>query len=64
MKSKFFNPDLEAERKRIAFDQPEMERFIMGEQTVADIEELNAFLTRSHGEMGTDLNFYEMTREE
>ena len=34
---------------KLAFDQPEMERFIMGEQVVADIEELDAFIARTHG---------------
>lgn len=49
MKAKIINPDLEAERKKLAFDQAEMERFIMGDEFVSDIQELNAFLKSSKG---------------
>ena len=49
VKAKIINPDLEAERKKLAFDQAEMERFIMGDEFVSDIQELNAFLKSSKG---------------
>ena len=63
IKNKRVNPDLQAERDKIAFDRDEMSNFFFGE----DLERIaGKFATdiEKYPELKTDFSWFDMTREE